>query len=495
MPATLHSQSIPAKNTDSGGAHSISAALAGHSGRKLPGGLLRGLVIALWIVAIWCFSWPVYRAFFNIQIDNNEGWNGYFADIAIHGGRLYPKADQLLTNNYPPLSFYMVGACSRIVGDTILAGRLLSLAAVAAIAFAIGKITRLLTRSPMAAWVAAGFYLATMSRFCADYVGMDDPQLLAQGFMSLGFAGFVAASQEDRSCVGPILLMAAAGFIKHNLIAMPAAALVWLAVVRPREAVRCAAFSLVAITIGFLLCRSAYGPDFLSNMTAPRLFSWQHIGSKLGRLHCLDVAGVASVCALALKRSERSVRLFGLLLVASVGTFLLQETGAGVDVNAAFELIIALAIGVGLAFAWAREIPLERFPRLAFWGAETLQIVLVLALFVRILPTRRIQDLRPMRMVFDPSFKAEIAVREAAMADSVALARNTPGEVTCATLVCYRAGKLTVDRFNVDQRIATGHLPADTLTKRFHDGSLTHVVIDPRADWDKPLDKKAASAN
>ena len=32
----------------------------------------------------------------------------------------------------------------------------------------------------MAAWVASGFYVATMCRFCADYVGMNDPQLLAQ---------------------------------------------------------------------------------------------------------------------------------------------------------------------------------------------------------------------------------------------------------------------------------------------------------------------------
>jgi len=45
-----------------------------------------------------------------LPLDPNEGWNAYFADAAIHGGVLYPAADALITNNYPPLSFYLVGA-------------------------------------------------------------------------------------------------------------------------------------------------------------------------------------------------------------------------------------------------------------------------------------------------------------------------------------------------------------------------------------------------
>jgi hypothetical protein len=39
-----------------------------------------------------------------LPLDPNEGWNAYFADAAIHGGVLYPAADALITNNYPPLS-------------------------------------------------------------------------------------------------------------------------------------------------------------------------------------------------------------------------------------------------------------------------------------------------------------------------------------------------------------------------------------------------------
>src|ERR1700753_1179675 len=62
-----------------------------------------------------------------IPLDPNEGWNAYFGDAAIHGGVLYPPADALITNNYPPLSFYIVGAIGYLTGDSIFAGRAVAL--------------------------------------------------------------------------------------------------------------------------------------------------------------------------------------------------------------------------------------------------------------------------------------------------------------------------------------------------------------------------------
>ena len=100
----------------------------------------------LYVIAAWSFAWPVYRAFLNVEIQNNEGWNAYFADAAMAKVPLYPSPDQLITNNYPPLSFYLVGSVGRLVGDSLLAGRLLSLVAVIAIATAIVLTGRLARR-------------------------------------------------------------------------------------------------------------------------------------------------------------------------------------------------------------------------------------------------------------------------------------------------------------------------------------------------------------
>src|ERR1700679_2037626 len=62
-----------------------------------------------------------------IPLDPNEGWNAYFTQIALSGGNLYPGGASLITNNYPPLSFYVVGIVGLLTGDNIFAGRMVAL--------------------------------------------------------------------------------------------------------------------------------------------------------------------------------------------------------------------------------------------------------------------------------------------------------------------------------------------------------------------------------
>ena len=162
---------------------------------------------ALYVIATWSFAWTIYRAFLNVEIENNEGWNAYFADAAMGKMPLYPSADQLITNNYPPLSFYIVGLVGRLVGDPVLAGRLLSLIAIVAIATAIALSVRRLGGSRVAARISAAFFVATISRFYVGYAGMNEPQLLGEAIMAFGFLGFLIARSNDRGYVGPVLVM------------------------------------------------------------------------------------------------------------------------------------------------------------------------------------------------------------------------------------------------------------------------------------------------
>src|ERR1700751_5231258 len=136
---------------------------------------LRLLQWLLYAIAILAFAWPVYRAFLNIEIENNEGWNAYFADAAMGRMPLYPSSAQLITNNYPPLSFYIVGLAGRLIGDPVLAGRLLSLIAIVAIATAIALSVKRLGGSRVAARISAAFFIATISRFFLSYPGMNEP--------------------------------------------------------------------------------------------------------------------------------------------------------------------------------------------------------------------------------------------------------------------------------------------------------------------------------
>ena len=44
-----------------------------------------------------------------IPFGYNEGWNAFQALRAVVGQTLYPPPGDLTANNYPPLSFYLVG--------------------------------------------------------------------------------------------------------------------------------------------------------------------------------------------------------------------------------------------------------------------------------------------------------------------------------------------------------------------------------------------------
>jgi hypothetical protein len=74
------------------------------------------------LIAIHLCAIPVH-----ISRNYNDWWNAYFAQAAVHGGLLYPSKASMLANNYPPLSFYIVGEIGKMVGDYVVAGRLVAL--------------------------------------------------------------------------------------------------------------------------------------------------------------------------------------------------------------------------------------------------------------------------------------------------------------------------------------------------------------------------------
>jgi len=438
-------------------------------------GLLRW---TLYVIAIWSFAWTVYRAFLNIEIEPNEGWNAYFADAAMGKMPLYPSADQLITNNYPPGSFYIVGLVGRFIGDPVLAGRLLSLVSVVAIAMAIALSVRRLGGSGVAARISGAFFVATMSRFFMPYVGMNEPQLLGEAIMAFGFLWFLIARSNDRGYIGPVVVMALAGFVKHNIIAMPLTTFLWLSLNRRREAVKCFCVAAIAIVTGTAICYALFGPNFFLNILCPRHYSLKRSLRAFGELEWLSVGLIACLYNAWARRNDASVQLCSWLIAIALGSYFLQKSGAGVDINAQFDLVIAVAMGLGLAFTQVSLWPITRC-----LGSEPAQAILLLAVCVRLLASKQLQ---PVRLIFDSSFRNEIAMRERAMTDSIERVRRIPGDVACGRdmLVSYRADKpFVVDAFNAQQRILVGALPKDAITARVAAGTLTIVEVDQRSRW------------
>ena len=112
---------------------------------------------------------------------------------------------------YPPLSFYVVNALSAATGiDVLYGGRLLSLAATVAIAFAVWACVRRLGASRLAATLGALWWLASMARWYARYVGMDDPHLVALAVMTWALA-YALRDPNSKRVEGAIVVMVLAG--------------------------------------------------------------------------------------------------------------------------------------------------------------------------------------------------------------------------------------------------------------------------------------------
>lgn len=192
---------------------------------------LRAIIVTVALGGIALLAGPVLRLWTQIPINYNEGWNAYQIERAMASRPLYPPSDALVTNNYPPLSYYAVGGVSRLVGDHIIAGRLVALASFLLVAVEIGLMVFAASRS---VWIslfsAAAFVLFGATRW-THYLAMCDPQWLAHA-MALGGLVLISRTQSPSAALAAGALMAAALFVKHNVIPLPAATLIYV-VARP----------------------------------------------------------------------------------------------------------------------------------------------------------------------------------------------------------------------------------------------------------------------
>jgi hypothetical protein len=422
-------------------------------------------------------AWPVWRALFPLEIDLDEPWNAFQAQIVLEGGPLYPDARSLIVNNYPPLSFYATSALARLGLDPADAGRLLSLAATVVTALAAGAGVRLLGGSRIGATVAGLWFMATCARFFDGYVGKNDPHLPATAIALVALTWFLHRAARGRAVEPAIVLMVVAGFYKHSLLATPATALLWLALKDWRLSLRAALVGVAAAAAGLALCVAAYGQDFISQLLFyAREHSLERALGGLGQLQWVAPALIVCLVWWWHDRDTEAARFTRLFVAVAFVVHFLQKFGQGVGVNAQFELVAATAIGLGLAFDRIAAVPWVQRR-----GAGRAQAVVLAVLIIRLLVSTRNE---PYLTVFSPQFRAGFDANSAVMAREVERVRSLPGPVACTVpTVCRLAGKAFVyDDFAMDQRVNTGKLTAAELTARLQAQGIRREVIDPRAN-------------
>jgi hypothetical protein len=423
-------------------------------------------------VAIAALAW---RSTLKIPINYNEGYNAYFVSAVLAGGPLYFPPDALLTGNYPPLSFYLLAPLTSLFGDAVFAGRLVSWLAFAAIAALIVAIPYRRNRDLLACLFGGAIFAACMVTNYDIYVGMDDPQMLAHAIMLLGLFIIVRPPGEDAAPgkawpgIAAAVLMGAALFVKHNVVALPLALAVWLAVYHRRAAVGFVAAGMLTAGAGLACCLLAFGPEYLTGLNTPRQYlpvrAWRHA---VEWLFPMQLPILLAVLGAVIDRENRYTMLFaGYLLIAVVLACLLAG-GASVNFNIMFEVVIAFSLAAGQLIA-----RLRRDGSLRGWAIGGYAFAALIN--AGLVGTKD-------QLLLRPWIAAEHA-REAATETTVRLLAERPGPVLCETpLFCYWAHKpLELDSFNFSQGVIAGTKDERIVLRRIaagYYGAIEFVVGD-----------------
>lgn len=382
----------------------------------------------------------------HVPFDPNEGWNAYHAAAAVIRENPYPPPGSFMTNNYPPLSFYVVGVLGSWIGDNVVAGRLVSLAAFLLLCVFVAMALRRLNASPISAAFAA-LLLASMLLFSSDYVGMNDPQLFGHALQLGALLLLLRARRNNSALVVSAALFAAGGFVKHNLFALPLASLAWLAVFDRRSAFKFAAVLIGLSLAGICVVWLILGVNLLHELQSARIYSFDLMKRNTGGWLPVAALPLCSLVWLAARNGKDRVALLPILYAGiSIASGLVLFAGAGVDVNALFDADIALSLCVGLAVSQSAGADRR------MWRAVG-QVFAVLCIAPLAVIALRTPDWR------EPSFWLHPLQEETALAaGDVDFLRAHRGPAICEDLTfCYWAGKeATVDVFNLDQQFATG---------------------------------------
>ena len=348
-------------------------------------GLALAVIVALAASRLWLL--PVHYS-----PDPNEGWNAFQAVRATGAGPLFPPADALTGNNYPPLSFLIVGAIGRLVGDQIIVGRIVALGSVMGIAWLIAVIVRRLGGGRGQVVGGALLFLLLNATLLRAYLALDDPQWLGHLLMTAALPLLIperaGEAPDARRVAGAALLMIAGGLIKQNLVAWPVAVTLWLALHHRRALFVWLATAAVAGGAALLACQVAYGPVFfLDTLGMARDYS-------VARMARRALGAVAVIVPLLwwtwplakLRKGDERIDLILIAVLVAVPLGIIQRSGAGVDINAHFEAFIALSIAAPLAVEHSRR---DLRIGAAFLLALVIAGGLIEAKEVRQLPRRR----------------------------------------------------------------------------------------------------------
>jgi hypothetical protein len=274
--------------------------------------------------------------------------------------------------------------------------------------------------------------------------------------------------QTTRTMCAAAFLMAVACFIKHNMVAIPLAAAIWLAVFDRRSAIRFAACGAAFVLLGLVIFRVAFGIGLLKQLASPRLYSLATLeGSVCSFLIWCGLPLAVMAVLFGQRRGDRYVLFCALyaLIAVVIGTGF--SGGAGVDLNVWFDAAIALSFSAGLT--------LDRLVK----GTPVLVTAFVLPLLAGLTLSYDSEWLEQDFWLHSFAEESDSAHRD------IAFLKTQNGPVACETLsLCYWAGnEAEIDVFNLGQAYATGARSENDLIRLIEDRHYAALEFDSLTDF------------
>ena len=415
---------------------------------------------------------------FKYSRNYNEGWNALNASNALGHQALYPALDALTSNNYPPLSFYLVGGIGTLIGDNIIAGRIISLISLLFVSIAIGTVVYWDSKSRISALFSSLIFLAYMGGHYQEYMAVNDPQLLSHGFQWVALLLILKAGyQSGIIFLLSLLCLCVSLLIKHNLLALPIAMMFWLFIYNRKGFYVYLMGGVVLAGIFLGLLHKIYGDNFFTSLLrAPRIYSLQAMVNNTQELLTpMLVMVAAGIILIFLSYSDRYVQLIVTYtsLAAVFGTFF--SGGNGVAYNVFFDVVIGLSVICGLTVArFGRSFDLDGVSRDEETKRALTQNIVMLTLSLSVLITVPISSARFGKVLH------RLDDWNRASSENIEFIRKQQGPIMCETLAfCYWAGKpFEVDVFNVGQKLLTGVIVETKFTKLFKEHYFSAIHIE-----------------
>lgn len=423
---------------------------------------------------------------FSFEKNYNEGWNVYNAQRLIDHQLIYDD-NYWRINNYPIFSFLAVAGINLLVNNLLLSGRIIALASFFSIGVLAAAAVRCFGGDRADTVFGGGCALGFCYLVAPGWVAVDDPQTLGEALMLAGLVSYIRRPSDGLSLLPTALAVTLGVFVKHNLIAIPLAITVDIAIRSPRLLpiwlACCASLIAGCLAVTYLVA----GGSFFEHLLSPRIFTWHsaryHLAKYL-RLGEFPLAVMLLFPRSIFTRDRSVLAAYGIISISSAAMFSGFE-GASYNMFQDAAVFLGIAAGITLQELRKRDIAAEAAPitKLALGVAPLLLAQPILA--------RSPQAIAQAFHVGDTL--ENIRRAERSFLDEVEYISQKRGPAICESLLlCYQAGQpFVLDPFNSRQLILAGRLNQNELIRRL--AAKEFAVVQLRSDiCDDP---KAASCH